>query len=402
MHTTLPIQITFSELILFLGASQGFLFAILLVFKRQKKRVINLHLAILLVAISSEIMHQFLLQSNYIYQFKSLVGFALPLDSLVGISLYWYIRIITHPELDHSFKRVFIHYGIFVACVVLSIPYWHLDFENKLSLMLTGVVPDDWPSLAYYATLAQVPIKILSFTVYLVLAVRLLITHRRRIREIFSYREKVTLSWLSFLLLLFVVGLVNGLVVLLFFQQHQEQTQLMGFMEVFSIASVFYLGVMGLMQPVIYLRREQSYLETEPHPVEQSRQPAVAGKYQKSSLANADMQRIASKLQQHMQELQLYLEPGLTMPRLAERIGVSPNYLSQTLNAHFQSSFFDYINRLRVEFAKTLLNDRRHAEMSIIDVAMQSGFNSRSTFYAAFKQAVGMTPAQFRQKNQSS
>ena len=82
-----------------MGASQGVLFAILLLFKRQRKRSINLHLAILLFAISSEIFHQFLLQSNYIYQLPSMVGFILPLDSLVGISLYWYVRIITHPEL---------------------------------------------------------------------------------------------------------------------------------------------------------------------------------------------------------------------------------------------------------------------------------------------------------------
>jgi len=390
--------------VLFLGASQGYLFAVLLAFKRQRKRVVNLHLAILLFAISSEILQQFLLQTHYIYQLKPVVGFALPLDALVGISLYWYVRIITHPELDHSFKRVFIHYSIFFACLLLSLPYWALDFEDKLALLQTGVIPEEWPELVYYATLAQVPVKILSFTLYLFLAVRLLLKHRARIRDVFSYRQKITLNWLSYLLLLFALGMINGLVVLLFFQEYQEQTQLMGFMGIFSIAAVFYLGIMGLMQPVIYLDKEQSFLERAHEQQEEAVNDVAveSPKYRKSSLADEDMQRIASKLEEKMQQQQLYLDPALTMPKLASSIGVSPNYLSQTLNAHYQSSFFDYINGLRIEYSKTLLSDTTRQGLSIIDIAMESAFNSRSTFYAAFKQAVGMTPAQFRKEQKSA
>jgi len=380
LENTQSVQITLYDLILFLGASQGFLFAVLLAFKRQKKRVINLHLAILLFAISSEIFHQFLLQSHYIYQLRPMVGFALPLDALVGISLYWYVRIITHPELDHSFKRVFIHYSIFFACFLLSLPYWALDFEDKLSLMQTGVIPEDWPALAYYATLAQVPIKILSFTLYLFLAVRLLLAHRKRIKQVFSYRQKVTLNWLSYLLLLFALGLINGLIILLFFQEYQEQTQLMGFLGVFSIAAVFYLGIMGLMQPVIYLRKEQSFLEQVQEQEVANEVAVEQPKYRKSSLAGEDMQRIASKLEEKMQQQQLYLDPALTMPKLAASIGVSPNYLSQTLNTYYKSSFFDYINGLRIEYSKKLLTDSNRQGLSIIDIAMESAFNSRSTF----------------------
>ncbi len=400
MDTIPPIKITLAELILFLGASQGLLFAVMLLFKRQRKRIINLHLAILLFAISSEILHQFLLQTNYLYRLQPLVGFILPLDSLVGISLYWYVRIITHPERDHSFKRVFAHYWIFFACLLLSIPYWTLGFEHKLALMSTGVIPQDWSPVVYYATLAQVLIKIVSFTLYLALAVLLLLQHRQRIRAIFSYREKVTLNWLAYLLILFAIGLVNGLIVLIFFQEFAEQTQVMGFMGVFSLAAVMYLGIMGLMQPVIYRRKEQFFLEqSQAKGQEQSSAEDEQPKYRKSSLAEQDMQRIASKLDDAMRQQQLYLDSGLTMPRLAASIGTSPNYLSQTLNSFYQTSFFDYVNGLRVEFAKSLLADADKQGMSIIDIAMESAFNSRSTFYAAFKQAVGMTPAQYRQQH---
>lgn len=383
---------------LFLGASQGLLFAVLLLFKWQRKRIINLHLAILIFAISSEILHQFLLQTHYIYQVQPLVGFTLPLDALVGISLYWYVRIITHPELDHSFKRVFTHYWIFFACVFLSIPYWTLSFEEKLALMSTGVIPEHWPPLVFYSTLAQVPIKIVSFILYLGLAARLLLKHRQRIKKMFSYRENVTLNWLSYLLIMFGLGLLNGLIVLFFFQDYADKTQVMGFMGIFSLAAVMYLGIMGLMQPVIYLRKEQSFLEQEQlEKYTQKELTEEQSRYRKSALAKQDMQRIATKLDDNMRQQQLYLDPSLTMPKLAAKIGVSPNYLSQTLNSFYQVSFFDYVNGMRVEFAKALLGDENKQNMSIIDIAMESAFNSRSTFYAAFKQKVGMTPAQYRQ-----
>lgn len=386
-------NITPGSLLLFLGASQAVVFIVLLVFKKQTKREINIHIAVLLFAIASEVGHQFLLETKYIYQLPWLVGYVLPLDALVGISLYWYVRIITHPELDHSRKRVLSHYSLFALCVILSLPYWALSFEQKLSLMQTGVVPKDWPALAYYSTVVQTPIKIVTFTLYLSLAVRLLVRHRARIQAVFSYRERVTLNWLSAMLALFVIGLTSGLTTLIFFQEYADGTQIMGFMGAFSLAAIFYLGVMGLMQPVIYLRREQSYLEDARESV---RVLDSGSKYEKSSLSHGDMQRIAGKLSASVEENKLYLDAALTMPKLADSIGVSPNYLSQTINSLFDANFFDYIDGLRVEHAKAMLSDPAQNHLSVVDVAMEAGFNSRSTFYAAFKQATGQTPANFR------
>lgn len=394
---TPPVDISINSLVLFLGASHGWLFTVLLLLKRQAALSINLHLAVLLFSISSEIAHQFLLQTGFIYQLRPLVGIALPMDALVGVSLYWYVRKITHPELEHSLRRVLLHYSIFGVCLLLSAPYWTMPFEDRLQLMQTGAIPDTWPPLVYYATLIQVPIKIVSFTLYLALAVRLLIRHRRRVNDVFSYHERITLNWLSLMLVLFALGLINGVVMLTFFQDYADSTQVMGFMNVFSMVAVFYLGIMGLMQPVIYPRSEQSYLEeTQSAAIDAAEQ---SSKYRKSSLSDDDMSRIAEKLKDRMQQERLYLDAGLTMPKLAAAIGVSPNYLSQTLNTAYQSSFFDYINGLRVEYAKTLLADPDQQDLAIVDVAMAAAFNSRSTFYSAFKQLAGITPAQYRRSS---
>ena len=138
------IQHDLYSIILLMTSLQGFLFAVLLFFKSHQRRSINLHLSIILLAISLEVFHQFLIESNVIYQIPMFVGFVLPFDSLVGIALFWYVRCATHPEKDNSAKQLIKHYSIFFSCVILSIPFWLMEFQPKLELMKTGVIDLHW------------------------------------------------------------------------------------------------------------------------------------------------------------------------------------------------------------------------------------------------------------------
>ena len=126
-----------------------------------------------------------------------------------------------------------------------------------------------------------------------------------------------------------------------------------------------------------------------------SRTQARRRKYAKSGLSEAQLKKYRDALQELMYYEELYLDPGLTLPKLAGRMSCSVNHLSQVINAGFGMSFFDYINQHRVEQAKKLLaglDDRA----AVLKVAYSVGFNSNSAFYTAFKKRVGMTPAQFR------
>jgi AraC-like DNA-binding protein len=95
---------------------------------------------------------------------------------------------------------------------------------------------------------------------------------------------------------------------------------------------------------------------------------------------------------------QLYLEPDLSLPQLAERMDCSVNHLSQAINAGFGASFYDYVNGYRVRQAADILCTGDTRSNAILDVAWAVGFNSISTFYAAFKKITGQTPAQHRRE----
>ena len=121
-------------------------------------------------------------------------------------------------------------------------------------------------------------------------------------------------------------------------------------------------------------------------------------KYAKSGLNETQLHEYKNRLAGIMQTGQVFLQPDLTLPKLALQVGCSVNHLSQVINAGFGMSFFDYLNHFRIEHAKELLTQSTGQGSAVLNVAFSVGFNSNSAFYAAFKKCVGQTPAQFRRR----
>ncbi|RZM85446.1 hypothetical protein C3B51_00470 [Pseudoalteromonas rubra] len=120
------------------------------------------------------------------------------------------------------------------------------------------------------------------------------------------------------------------------------------------------------------------------------------GKYHKSALDESQSARIVNKITHAMQEEQLYLDADLTLQKLSQKSGVSPNYLSQVLNETLQMNFFDFVNHWRIEASKARL---LASQDSVLHIALEVGFNARSSFYKAFKKETGQTPGEFRDRN---
>ena len=103
--------------------------------------------------------------------------------------------------------------------------------------------------------------------------------------------------------------------------------------------------------------------------------------------------KVARKLEDAMTRDKLYMDANLSLSKLAKHTGCSTNHISQTLNTHLNTTFFDYVNRRRIEAAIPLL----HAgNLNILEVAMAVGYNAKSSFYKAFKQMTGKTPREFK------
>jgi AraC-like DNA-binding protein len=123
-----------------------------------------------------------------------------------------------------------------------------------------------------------------------------------------------------------------------------------------------------------------------------------AARYVKSGLREDAMAQLLEALECLMVERQLYLDPDLSLPKLADYLDTTVNHVSQAINAGLQTTFFDYINQKRVEAAIKLMQSDTSSREAILDIALEVGFNSTSTFYNAFRKVTGQTPGAYRQR----
>ena len=97
-----------------------------------------------------------------------------------------------------------------------------------------------------------------------------------------------------------------------------------------------------------------------------------------------------------MEQLKLYRDSGVTLQALADAVGATPHMLSQVLNLHLRKSFFVLVNSYRTEDLMAALADPSQARRGVLDLALDAGFNSKSTLNSFFKRYTGVTPSEFR------
>ncbi len=119
-----------------------------------------------------------------------------------------------------------------------------------------------------------------------------------------------------------------------------------------------------------------------------------AVKYAKSSLNPDNISLYVERLNQLMVDEKVYLDKELRLTDLAEKMKLNAHHLSQLINQNYHQSFFDFINKYRIEEAKEMIEV--NPEYTLLQVAFDSGFNNKTSFVNAFKKFEKTTPSAFR------
>ncbi len=118
--------------------------------------------------------------------------------------------------------------------------------------------------------------------------------------------------------------------------------------------------------------------------------------YLKSNIEDAEADRVYSALEQLMNEEKLFVNNDLFLKNAAQKLKVSNLQLSEVLNIHQGKTFSQYIKEKRINYSLELLESK--PSMTVLDIALECGFNSKSSYYAAFQKMIGETPLQYRKK----
>ena len=121
-------------------------------------------------------------------------------------------------------------------------------------------------------------------------------------------------------------------------------------------------------------------------------------KYEQSRLTQEEKSEYLQKLRVYFNENKPYLNPELTITEVSHKLNVSVRYLSQVINESSGKNFHDFINSYRIEEAKRQLVNTAESKKTVLEVLYESGFNSKSAFYSAFKKHTGFTPTEFRKQ----
>ncbi|MBX7218584.1 MAG: helix-turn-helix domain-containing protein [Blastocatellia bacterium] len=365
-----------------LGCCQALFLATVLVGARKTRQPADRLLVLLLTAFALIVGGTMLNVTGQVLDFPHLAQLHTPLRLALGPLLYLYCQWLVNPKRSLH-VRDGLHFLPLAADVIWLMPFYLLDGTAKRAFMAEALqnFPVEWK--------VRTAAVLIQFGIYLVLACQLrgqiLFRPVSANRKPWTNWHKPGDGWLLTLAGIWVIGVLR----LVF--AFKLQTGLL-VPACFSVC-IYWAGFVWFKQILIDGRALMPVLPTQIESVP----PLVERKYLTSSLTPDRGERLAEQLQKLVVTQKPYLQPELTLRDVAASLSATPQQVSQLINERFDQNFSDWVNRHRVEEAKRRLADPRHKHLSILAIAEDSGFNSKSTFNAAFKKHTGVTPSQFRE-----
>lgn len=328
-----------------LGAFNGLVLGLYFILFAKPKHHSNYFLGILLLTLSIRIG-----KSVFFYFNPELSEIFLQIGvsavAFVGPSLYLYLGSITKPDFKN--RSAIYHYPfVFIAVVTVGLIYpWQTN-------------PHEW----YYIFDAIY----LEWLIYLLASGYLI---RDQFMSLFKKGKKVTSSQVWILSIF-----IGNFLIWVAYNITNYTSYIIGAL---SFSFIFYLLIL-----FVFLTKKTKG---------QFRRPTKYGDKKIDEEEAADLKK---RLDSILTSEKLYKDPNLKLPDLAKELNIIPHRLSQLINDNMEKNFTLLINEYRIGRAKELIESDTHLKLE--SIGYECGFNSKSTFYSAFKKQTGTTPAKYQE-----
>ncbi len=357
--------------------------SLLLLIKKNKSQADRI-LVIWLIFISINQVLRYFGVSEYIYEYPHLLGVELALPILHGVLLYFYVVEITGSPIRNN-GIVLLHLTPTIIVTLLTIPFYQLTGEEKIFVYQNEGKGFEWYVIIQSSVIA---ISGIAYSIWSLIIIK---RHQKKIKDRFSNTDKKELEWLKYL------SIGNGSIFLIsvFFSNDVIYTAV--------VILVLFIGFFGINQLNVF------YSPINPEEIEDdilfknkkenkeviTPSKTSTGKYEKSGLNEEMASNIYSNLNRLVNENAIYKNEELTLVELSRQLKVHPNHLSQVINEMEGKNFYNYVNSLRInEFIK-LASLPENKKYTMISLAYDCGFSTKSTFNKHFKLVTGKTPTEF-------
>lgn len=360
----------------------GILLSISLAFIILKKdrELSDLILAFWLVIIGINFLAEYFL---FIRGDVILLGFTYSMPAFDTAMLYIYVASLAGDK--QKFKPIYLlHFAPFIIANVIMLIYILNLSEFERNVFLDETTFSTRPlffHIIQFFMLIIVPV----YLIWIYIALK---NHIKNIKQKFSWKENIDLFWVNYLLwsiaifwvVLFATKVMNGYYNTL---QFNEITSSISVIELLLIITI---GYFGLKQGIIFIT---------PKPLDKKQENNTQEKYKSTGLSSEDAKNFLPKLLNYMNTEKPYLDGELTLFKLATQLNIHSHHLSQIINEHMEMNFFEFINQYRVKEVKQKMVDNQDGKYTLLALALDSGFNSKSSFNNVFKKITLQTPKEF-------
>lgn len=342
-----------------------------------------------MLALSADVFNSAYVIFGYYKSFPHFAGITYAFPFLYGPIFFIYAKLLSSKPDKFEIKSL-LHFIPFLLVVLYGFLFVYLkSSEFKISLF-GGGSENVLPGLGLISYLKPV-----HGMLYVFLTINVVKIYNEKIRNSYSNIERINLNWLRYLTT--GLSIVWGIVVISYIINEISANFIEMDFLIYTSASIliYSIGYFSLRQPQIFERIQKPNSEVLTGSVVK---PVEAASYQKSGLTESDAQFYLKNLLMLMDAEKPYLNSELTIRELADKLSLSTHNLSEILNTRLNQKFYDFINRYRVEEVKRRLSVNNSQKYSLISIAFDSGFNSKSTFNIMFKKFTGMTPSDYRNR----
>lgn len=365
------------SIVVFICILQGAVFAALLFFRFFKnKNKSDFWLAALLIFFCLSLVTPLIGFANVYDRNQWLTYFPFSVTYIYGVCVWFYVVNLTDSK--REFRRTDLLF--FIPSLI------YLIFRLTLfaqSVEFKARFDDD-----YYAPVFT-PLIVVTEFVWNVALLYFSIRHYKKYRawldENFSDTEKIKFDWLRNFLYVFTFVLIVGAI----FDFTNSFVFDLSYIQYFYFELILALATYCLAIAG-YLRSqniELSFSENQSEEIETPR---------RNILPETEVEKLKNKLQILMATEKTFLAPDLTLSELAKILGVNSVVLSRAINLGFGKNFNDFINEFRIDEVKKKLETGEAKNLTLLGVALESGFNSKATFNRAFKKFTGISPKEYQ------
>jgi AraC-like DNA-binding protein len=306
-----------------------------------------------------------------------------PILFLLGPFLYFYVSSLTIENYTLKYRHLF-H----------LLPMVAISIHRSTTPVVPILSPADNP--LYFYNKVYYFLLVLSLFFYWFLSLMLILKFRKKIPFHFSnYTRNNSLTWLLFVLTFFLLFFMGDFVRKLLSIAWEIEVLSFSLLPLNLAAFVFIMIFFGINQSVIYKPINRKLVAD----FQAGDTNHVEPKYIRSAVDDEEIKALNHTIVTYLTNKKPYLNPDFNLEMMSADLGISRHKLSQVINTGQNKNFHKLINEYRIRDVKDMLFDPAYAHFSVLGIAYECGFNSKSAFNRIFKEETGFTPSEFKRAN---